>query len=187
MYIPSLSFYPRPLASLCNLVQHSTMWYRPWKFNPHLVANKITQQKWFQIVLGWMCGGALWLFLHLLFFGITFSLSLCAVCDVGFWYNKCLGVFRCHVKPGEGHVLSEHSTTAGGGGLWGSKVWDLGVHSLCQGTRLQQIGHCARLTSLVKWELRLKQTFFFFFFSTAGPMPSEVKWMLRGECRWHYC
>lgn len=126
MYIPSLSFYPRPLASLCNLVQHSTMWYRPWKFNPHLVANKITQQKWFQIVLGWMCGGALWLFLHLLFFGITFSLSLCAVCDVGFWYNKCLGVFRCHVKPGEGHVLSEHSTTAGGGGALGLQSLRLG-------------------------------------------------------------
>lgn len=116
MYIPSLSLCPRPLASLCNLVQHSTMWYRPWKFNPHLVANKITQQKWFQIVLGWMCGGALWLFLLHLFL-VSLSLSLCAVCDVGFWNNKWLDVFRCHVKPGESHVLSEHTTTAGGGGL----------------------------------------------------------------------
>lgn len=108
MYIPSLSLCPRLLASLRNLVQHSTMWYRPWKFNPHLVANKITQQKWFQIVLGWMYGGALWLFLHLLFFGIAFSLSplLCAACDVALGDNKWLDVFRCHVKPGEGHVLN---------------------------------------------------------------------------------
>lgn len=47
-------------------------------------------------------------------FGITFSLSLCAVCDVGLENNKRLDVFRCHVKPAEGHVPSEHATTAGG-------------------------------------------------------------------------
>lgn len=49
-------------------------------------------------------------------FGIAFSPSpsVCAVCDVGFGNNKWLDVFRCHVKPRDGHVLSEHTTTAGG-------------------------------------------------------------------------
>lgn len=92
-------------------------------------------------MLGWICGGASWLFLHLLF---LVALSLCAVCDVGFGNNKLLDVFRCHVKPREDHVLSEHATA---GGVSGSKVWALG---LCQGTRLQQNGDCAKLASLVK-------------------------------------
>lgn len=51
-------------------------------------------------------------------FGIAFSLSPspCAVHDVVFGNNEWLDVFRCHVKPGEGHVLSEHTTTTGGRG-----------------------------------------------------------------------
>lgn len=62
--------------------------------------------------------------------GIAFSPSpfLCAVCDVGFGNNEWLDVFRCHVKPEDGHVLSEHNTATGG--VSGSKVWVLG-HAVC--------------------------------------------------------
>lgn len=74
-------------------------------------------------------------------FGIAFSPSprLCAVCDVGFGNNKWLDVFGCHVKPGEGHVLSEHAiaTREGGRGPLGSKVWVFGCtqsDSSCMGT-----------------------------------------------------
>ena len=59
----------------------------------------------------------------------SLSPSLCAVCDVGFGNNKWLDVFRCHVKPGEGHVLSEHTATAGGLRLQG-----LSLGCLCGGT-----------------------------------------------------
>lgn len=41
----------------------------------------------------------------ILFFGITFLLSL-SVMQNG---NKWLGVFRCYVKPRKGHVLSERT------------------------------------------------------------------------------
>lgn len=80
-------------------------------------------------------------------FGIAFSLSprLCAVCDVGFGNNKWLDVFGCHVKPGEGHVLSEHAiaTGEGAGALWAPKsgFW---VHTVL----LQLYGHCARQVSV---------------------------------------
>lgn len=94
---------------------------------------------------------ALWLFLHLLFL-VSFSLSL-YLCDVGFGNNKWLDVFRCHVKPGEGHVLSEHTITTGEGGVSGSKVWVWGAHS--RGNRLQRDGRCARLTSPVESYLKL--------------------------------
>ena len=85
------------------------------------------------------------------FFGITFSQSLSlslSVYDVGFGNNKWLDVFRCHVKPGAGHVLSEHTTTAGGSPAPRSGY--LGAHSLSQGTGLQQNGSSARLASLAK-------------------------------------
>lgn len=64
-------------------------------------------------------------------FGIAFSPSPspCAVHDVGFGNNEWLDVFRCHVKPGEGHVLSEHTMTAEGGSLAPrSGSW---VHAVC--------------------------------------------------------
>lgn len=106
MYVPSLSLCPRPPASLCNLVQHCTMWYRPWKFNPHLVPNKITHRsgfKWCQV----RCTGGWTVVISTPpLFSIAFSLShlLSADCDVGLGDNKWLGVSRCHVKPGKGHV-----------------------------------------------------------------------------------
>lgn len=80
-------------------------------------------------------------------FGIAFSPSprLCAVCDVGFGNNKWLDVFGCHVKPGEGHVLSEHAiaTREGARALWAprSGFW---VHTVW----LQLYGHRARQVSV---------------------------------------
>lgn len=64
-----------------------------------------------------MCvGGGLWLFLHHLN-SVSLSLQppcLSAVCDVRYENNKCLDVFRCHVKPREGHALSKASADIGG-------------------------------------------------------------------------
>lgn len=86
-------------------------------------------------------------------FGVTFPLSrlLCAVCDIGFGDNKWLDVFRCHVKPGQGHARHYNCW-----GVSGSKVWVFGAGSL----RLLQIGRCARLGSLSAEEkLHLKHFF----------------------------
>lgn len=97
-------------------------------------------------------------------FGIAFSLSpsLYAVCDVGFGNNKWLDVFRCHVKPGEGHVLSEHTTTAGGGGF---RLQGLGLGCTQSTLRHQTPAGWAlcQVSVTGERELHLKQFFFFFF------------------------
>ncbi len=94
-------------------------------------------------------------------FGIAFSLSpsLCAVCDVGFGNNKWLDVFRCHVKPGEGHVLSEHTTTCWG--VSGSKVWVSGAHSLRSRHQTPAEWALCQVSVTGERELRLKLWFFF--------------------------
>lgn len=61
--------------------------------------------------MGVQCG-------HLYTTSFWYCFPLClprlgAVCDVGFDNNKWLNVFRCHVKPREGHVLSEYIVATG--------------------------------------------------------------------------
>lgn len=53
---------------------------------------------------------------------------LCAACDVWFENNKWLDVFKCHVKPWKGHVLSEHIPAIGGSLAPGSGFW---VDAVC--------------------------------------------------------
>lgn len=106
---------------------------------------------------------------------LSVSLSL-PVCDVGFGNNKWLDVFRCHVKPGEGHVLSEHTTAAGGSLAPRSGFW---VHTVCVEAPTPAEWALCQVSVTSERGLRSKVRLFFFFnWSWLVPCPEPVLSML---------